>query len=328
MSLIDCKYLQLRLPDTKIQQGDAAITVRGIGSWTHQCSEYVCVNFFITGRLNGKKAIVSITHQLHIVDELKAKVLVGMDILGLEQAIIDINRQRLTLPMCENFTTDIKVTPKRRQTNKVVLASKLTTIPTNSVTAVPIHLRGTVSLLADQDFVFQPVSRGLNLGLQGGPRGHIVDTGFVFVEVQNRTNRPVVIPRKARLGNVLDYKEEGCYAIDAKEAHLAAGAKWPKPLSVSPSSTFDTTNMTEKHATGFTAYGNQATQSRLFAAAAAHKIWAKTGRFINVPESKWMPIPLKPGAQPAGAKVYQLGPEDRKLIDETFDLLHEQGKIE
>ena len=40
-----------------------------------------------------------------------------------------------------------------------------------------------------------------------------------------------------------------------------------------------------------------------------------------------MPIPLKPGAQPARARVYQLGPEDRKLINETFDLLHEQGKI-
>ena len=41
-----------------------------------------------------------------------------------------------------------------------------------------------------------------------------------------------------------------------------------------------------------------------------------------------MPIPLKPGAKPTAAKVYQLGPEDCKLIDETFDLLHRQSKIE
>ena len=217
--------MELRLLGTKIKQGDAAITVGGIRSWTHQCSEYVCVNFFITGRLNGKKTIASITHQLHIMDELKAKVLVGIDILGPEQAIIDISRQRLTLPMCENFTTNIKVTPKRRQTNKVVLASKMTTIPANSVTAVPICLRGTSSLPADQDFVFQPISQGLNLGLQGSPRGHIIDTGFAFIEVQNATDRLVVIPRKTRLGNVLDYEEERCYVIDAKEAHLAAKAK-------------------------------------------------------------------------------------------------------
>ena len=41
-----------------------------------------------------------------------------------------------------------------------------------------------------------------------------------------------------------------------------------------------------------------------------------------------MPIPLRLNATPTGAKVYQLGPKDKKLIDETFDLLHQQGKME
>ena len=41
-----------------------------------------------------------------------------------------------------------------------------------------------------------------------------------------------------------------------------------------------------------------------------------------------MPISLKPGVKPTGGKVYQLGPEDRKLIDDTFDLLHQQSKME
>lgn len=40
-----------------------------------------------------------------------------------------------------------------------------------------------------------------------------------------------------------------------------------------------------------------------------------------------MPIPLQPDAAPTGAKVYQLGPEDKRLIDETFNLLHQQGKM-
>lgn len=38
-----------------------------------------------------------------------------------------------------------------------------------------------------------------------------------------------------------------------------------------------------------------------------------------------MPISLKLGAQPTGAKMYQLDPENRKLIDKTFDLLHTTG---
>ena len=100
-------------------------------------------------------------------------------------------------------------------------------MPANSITAVPIQLKGLSQLPRERDFIFQLVRQGLNLGTQGGPRAHIVDSNFAFVEVQNATNHPVIIPRKARLGCVLDYKEEGCYAINAKETHLAAGVKWP-----------------------------------------------------------------------------------------------------
>ena len=339
MSLIDRAFLHSRTPGVQIKKCDINITVCGIGKRTHQCNKYATVNLLIPGLVNGKPAIASITHQLHLVDDLKARILVGMDVLGPEQAVIDIGRQRLTLPACKQFSTELTIVPKRRQTNRTVLANKLVAVPAHSVAAVPIRLKGVSQLASDQDFLFQPVLQGLNLGPQRGPRAHIIDTNFTFVEVQNATNRTVVIPRKARLGKVLDYKEEGCYAVDASETHLAAGAKWPaintfstsdaiNEASIAPTQQAEPPHMTEKHPTGFTAYGEQSVRTRLFAVANSYQIWSKTGGFINVPENEWMPIPLKPGAQPKGAKVYRLGPEDQKLIDETFDLLHEQGKIE
>ena len=78
----------------------------------------------------------------------------------------------------------------------------------------------------------------------------------------------------------------------------------------------------------FTAYGSQLERNKLFTVARDYQIWSQTGNFINIPEKEWMPIPLKPGAKLTGARVYKLGPEDQKLIDDTFDLLHQQGKME
>ena len=209
-----------------------------------------------------------------------------------------------------------------------MLANKQTVIPARSVASVPICFRKATKLPPDQDFLFQPVPRGLNLRQQEGPRAHIVDTNFTFVEVQNATDRPVIVLRKARLGSIQEYEEEGCYAVDPKETYLAAGAGWPRPRGNSTNTTPDPSDATEKHPTGFTAYGTCLVRDRLFAVASSYRIWAKTGGFISVPEEEWMPIPLKPGAQPKGARVYQLGPEDQKLIDETFDLLHKEGKME
>lgn len=41
-----------------------------------------------------------------------------------------------------------------------------------------------------------------------------------------------------------------------------------------------------------------------------------------------MPIKLQPGAKVEAAKVYPLGPADRQFVDDVFDKLHAQGRME
>lgn len=58
-------------------------------------------------------------------------------------------------------------------------------------------------------------------------------------------------------------------------------------------------------------------------------LWKDDG-FIKVPPEEWMRIPLKDGWQDkltGRSKIYPLGIEDRKLVDETFDNMHEQGRL-
>lgn len=71
----------------------------------------------ISGIVDGKHMCASINHQVHIVQDLKAKVLVGIDILSPKQAIIDLSQRKLTLLLCENMTTDITITPKHPRTS-------------------------------------------------------------------------------------------------------------------------------------------------------------------------------------------------------------------
>ena len=139
MSLVDRVFLQQNASGIKISQCKAEVTVRGIRQQIHQCSKHVVITLFIPGKVNGKPALASITHQLHIVDNLQANILIGMDILGPEQAIVNVGRRILTLLLCENLQASLTILPKRARTaGRVVLASKLTTILPNSVAAVPI----------------------------------------------------------------------------------------------------------------------------------------------------------------------------------------------
>ena len=58
-------------------------------------------------------------------------------------------------------------------------------------------------------------------------------------------------------------------------------------------------------------------------------VWTEEG-FADVPECEWMRIPLRSDWEnkaPKTARVYPLGSDARKIVDETFDKLHKQGRI-
>jgi transposase InsO family protein len=60
-------------------------------------------------------------------------------------------------------------------------------------------------------------------------------------------------------------------------------------------------------------------------------LWKDSGTFVDLPQDEWMKIPLRTDWEsrlPAkGARVYPLGLEARKVVDDTFDELHQLGRM-
>lgn len=59
-------------------------------------------------------------------------------------------------------------------------------------------------------------------------------------------------------------------------------------------------------------------------------IWESQG-FVQIPPERWMKVPLKPGWEAKVSaikpKVYPLGNDARRLVDNTFNELHQQGRM-
>lgn len=69
----------------------------------------------------------------------------------------------------------------------------------------------------DRDYLFEPQC-AVHLGEQGGVFAHLVDASFSFVQVHNATVHPVDVPRRTRLGTVVEYNQQGCYLATPDEA--------------------------------------------------------------------------------------------------------------
>lgn len=143
MSLIDREYLKLHLPNYLVSQSSQPITVRGIGDRRHPCSEYVTLKIYVAGKDDKGIAVAQLQHEIHIVDDLRAKVLIGMDIFGPEEVVMNIGRQKIRFPQYGQIFAPLTITPKSTegQVDRLVRSAKRIIVPSFSVKGILVNTK-------------------------------------------------------------------------------------------------------------------------------------------------------------------------------------------
>ena len=339
VTLIDRAFLREQAPDIHVRTMASPISVRGIGTNHHSTSEYVLLDMYLPGRHNSKEVRAKITREAHIVDDLKAKMLLGTDIIGPEKIDIITSRNEAYIGSCDT-TVAIDLRPRSRGvTMKPVVASKQATLPPRSQMVVPVH---HASLPDDRDFLFEPTTAAVSLYT------HLVDDSFHSVMARNDTDKSVVIPKHLRLGTVSEIDYDNCYLAALEEEQdlamvpasedsawydkeMAATIRSQKastrqpPLAKSPAA--DETKLSN----GVTIYGSaRATEGFRRVVESHPQLWEDHGSFAKLDEQYWMRIPLRADWEdhaPRKVRVYPLGTKDKEVVDEVFNKLHAQGRL-
>lgn len=113
--------------------------VQGLGSSSHAARDYVELDLHLPAN-HGRTAIIR--REFHVIDDLKANILIGTDILVPEQIDILLSQQKAVIGSCQNVELDLNVTTLPNQTNRLLLLSDQTTMPAYGSTVVqikPLH---------------------------------------------------------------------------------------------------------------------------------------------------------------------------------------------
>ena len=87
VTLIDRAYLKQALPDANLMKMSAPMPVRGVGNKIIKTDEYVQIEIFVPGATAAGSFIMG----AHIVDDLMANMLIGIDNLEPRGISIDFN---------------------------------------------------------------------------------------------------------------------------------------------------------------------------------------------------------------------------------------------
>jgi hypothetical protein len=124
----------------------------------------------------------------------------------------------------------------------------------------------------------------------------------------------------------MNYEKHDCYVVDSVEASLAVGSFWRKSAALLTARTSSV--MKAKSPEEVIVYESPETRAQLFEVISKYSLWDKSGNgVVDIPKFERLSITLKDGAKPGPVKVYPVRPQDKQLIDETFDKLHLQDKV-
>ena len=152
VTLIDREFLS-HVATTACIQTSGLVTVNSIAS-SEMTYEYVRLDLWFKGLLNGKPATTYIQREARVVNNLKAKLLVGMDVLGPEKIDLLFTSEKMVINSCKGLVVLITTTSRTGQPVKQnVQTVKKVLIEPHTLAKVPIQLWGTAEL-PDQTLMF------------------------------------------------------------------------------------------------------------------------------------------------------------------------------
>ncbi|RKF82335.1 hypothetical protein GcC1_015045 [Golovinomyces cichoracearum] len=340
MSLIDRKFLSKQHPTTKLSIMSTPMIVRGIGYHTYDASQLLEVDIFLP---NGKGSAGHIKKELHVVECLPAKVLLGVDIMLPEGWYVDFESQILTFPYCSGIQVPILVKSAFPEGPVPIFSKQRAVIPPHSNALISISSNHGIPLnLPPCDLIYKPYENN-SLTAYTQLMGPNIDKALV----QNNSSHAYPLAENTLLGEIINFRADQMSSISGDIFYSSAispnthetrlRCKGALAFHASTSLTSFKTNVSIKHETiapnGVTIYGDNEQKNKLNNILKKFKpLWddQNTSFAIN-PSGEYMKIPLIDGWEnkykPGKARVYPVRKADREVIDKTFDELHQQGHL-
>ena len=227
---------------------------------------------------------------MHLVEGLRANLLIGNDIMSPEAMIIDFGKKTALIGACE-VTIDVNAKQRSQFLARKLLTSQKSVIPPHSEAVIPLVW---LPLPDNWDFLFHPTPQA-NLTLYA----HIMDYETSRILVKNASDWPLHVPRRHKLGHLLDMTYNNYFLIDTQSAYNAASVPPSShsfsDLSAGPALPPADASIETVLENGIRVFGDASIVQQISNLVAEYpSIW-ESRDFVQIPPEQWIRVTLKPG---------------------------------
>lgn len=193
-TLADEAWILSQIPKSEIQHMEVLLQVQGIGSNLHITSKYVfTLIYFLAVDEAGQAILAEIKTEIHIVKDLKARMLIRNNVFVPEGFAIDLKDQKTKIHSCK-AQIGLVIRSRGFFIKKRVQATKEMRTRPFSEAWIPVNM----SLPDNRDFIFYPTSDVEAVTLYY----HVVDASTTKLMIKNDSPCLAQIPNRFKLGTV------------------------------------------------------------------------------------------------------------------------------
>jgi len=158
------------------------------------------------------KILTYICREIYLVDNLKTKFLIKIDIFGSEHITINIFERKLYFGFCEKITVFCEIKARDnvriRRTVRITKKKIISAITTGLISVILKEKED----LSKRDFLFESTISEIYV--------YFVNFGFEFINIRNDKNVSLKLNNCRRVSCIVEYKNEEYYAVEKKNHFL------------------------------------------------------------------------------------------------------------
>jgi hypothetical protein len=125
----------------------------GIESDFYRINEYIIISFYVYRKAREFFYLIEIIIEIHVVDILKLKMLISIDIMNIKKIFINFRIRTFAINIISEFSTNIRMIRKNIKIIKIVINSrKKEIVPPNIIKEIPIRIKKELN--NNRDFIF------------------------------------------------------------------------------------------------------------------------------------------------------------------------------
>ncbi len=344
-SLTNRSFVLKRLSKIHIHLMTSFLTIRDIESNIHEIKKYVNFSIYLFSKEDSNK-MTKIHREMHLIENLKANMLIDNDILESKEIIIDVQEKKTIIRSCQNLIIDVKIHQRESFVRKNVVNYFAIVISSEFYVKISYKMK---DLFSNRDFWFESSSE-VSMSIYA----HVIDVRITEVIVRNESAKSMKISKNFKLEMTQKIQYDDCFHVSQKH-HLALQTSKKNSIfeNLNVDLTIENSNMNRSRSSSKNSKVrvvadeiNEKFEEKIFFEVIVYenesekqkfdklinefsKIW-KDEKFIDVLEEQWMRLSLKKKWQDkmtVKIKIYSLKTNDKKMMNDIFNRLQTQSRL-